>query len=218
MSGPAHAATVEGIQRHLEAIYAIDTPHRARDFLIGDQVLQRLVDAGVVAAELQGGPEHLLVLDGQDGVEVALYLADGVGERLAAEANLQDHCHATEAVSHFLMLMWLASQGRSARRLDLEIQAEVDKATTCLLLDRGTTGGAGAKALLSRLFVGPRFLPSLSLPERARYLEAHRLGSRYAEFLLGLLDEGVDRLLAELRQFYRLPLEGKREHAILRAA
>jgi hypothetical protein len=203
-------AEIEGIQRHLEAIYCLDLPHRASDFVIGDQELDDLVQEGRVPAALVRTHEQLFVSRQEEGLSVALYLSDTVREQLRSSPSLQSHCHATEGVSHFLMLLWATRQNRPVRLLDLELQAEVDKASTCLLLDFGATGGDGARELLDRLFASPRLEAHLSDAERERYLHAHRLAARYARYLSACLQEGVDRLLSELRLFYRLSMEAKR--------
>jgi len=211
-------APVEGIQRHLEAIYSLELPQRAIDFIIGDQEFEDLVRAGRVPTELVDTHEQLLVSPRDGELSVALYLSDEVREKLHSSPSLQAHCHATEGVSHFLMLLWSVRQERPVRLLDLEFQAEVDKASTCLLLDWGTTGGSGAQGLLRRLFSEPRLADHLSDQERDRYLHAHRLAARYARYLAEQLEDGVEPLLAELRRFYRLPMEGKRNRARLAPA
>ena len=198
------------IQRHLEAIYAIEAGHRVDDFLIDDAALSELVAAGLVPAGIERTDEHVLVQsDDPEEVSVAVYVSDRVRQGLTVAPSLQDHCHATEGVSHFVLLLWSARQGRPLRRLDLELQAEIDKASTVLLLDHAATGGAGARDLLRRLFRAT-LDPSLDPAERQRYREAHRLARGYAERLVHLLDDGVHALLAELRRLYRLPAEAKR--------
>ncbi len=200
---------VAGIQRHLEAIYDLDLPGaRARDFLVGDAEIARWEEAGVVTARPDRPEEQLLVLPDDDGASVALYLSDRVRRALESGPSLQDHCHATEGVSHFVLMAWSAREERPVRPIDLELQAEVDKAGTALLLLRGA-GGGDPEHLLRRLFAEARLDPRLDAEERARYRTAHRLGAEYARRLAALLDRGVDVLLAELRRFYRLPAEAK---------
>lgn len=205
---------VARIQAHLEAIYAVQVDAAVHDFVIGDEQLAQLVEAGLVPPALQGTQEQVLLLPDGDDVSLAVYLSDDVQASLDRGSSLQDHCHATEGVSHFLLLLWSGGQGRSLRRLDLELQAEVDKASTVLLLDHATTGGQRREELLRRLFEGVDFSAHLTAHERARYLEAHRVAGRYAERLSGLLDRGVHALLDELRRFYRLPADAKRKHAL----
>lgn len=210
------AEAVATIQRHLEAIYAVDYGHDARRFLIGDEQLARLVEAGVVTPEHQGAHEQVLVLPSDGELGLALHLSDEVQAGLAGATTLQDHCHATEGVSHLLLLLRSADRGERLRLLDLELQAEVDKASTVLLRAHAVPGAPSAERLLARL---GRVTLHEDLPEEARrrYREAHRLGARYASHLAALLAEGVDRLLDELRRFYRLPPEGRRERVTLLA-
>jgi len=93
----------------------------------------------------------------------------------------------------------------------------VDKATTCLLLEREVSGGVGASSLLRRLFSGVVLADHLEPHERDRYVHAHRLASEYSRFLACRLDQGVEHLLSELRSFYRLSFAAKRQR-ILTAA
>jgi len=211
-------APIEGIQRHLEAIYCLELPQRAIDFIIGDLEFEFLVQEGLVPAVLADSHEQLLVSPREGGLSVALYLSDAVRQTLHTAPSLQSHCHVTEGVSHFLMLLWAARQKRPVSLLDLELQAEVDKASTCLLLDRAVTGGTGARRLLDRLFRRPRLEAHLSDSERQRYRHAHRLAASYARYLAERLEEGVEPLLVELRNFYRLPMEEKRSRARLARA
>lgn len=210
----ADRGALRRIQEHLQAIYAVEVSGAVDDFLIDDQQLALLVDAGLVGAELQQTEEQVLVLSEGDEVSLAVYLSDAVRQKLGASRSLQDHCHATEGVSHFLLLLWSAGQGRSLRRLDLELQAEVDKASTVLLLDHAVTGGSRRRELLRRLFDSVDFAAHLAPHERDRYVEAHRGAARYAERMASLLDEGVHALLDELRRFYRLPADEKRQRAL----
>ena len=196
---------VEGIQRHLEAIYDLDLPGaRACDFLVGDAEIEAWEQAGVVTSDRDRPEEQLLVLPDEDGPSVALYLSDRVRRGLEDGPSLQDHCHATEGVSHFVLLAWSAREERTVRPIDLELQAEVDKAGTALLLLR-SSGGGDPRPLLRRLFYEVLLHPGLNAEERDRYRTAHRLGAEYAGRLAELMEDGVDALLDELRRFYRLP-------------
>jgi hypothetical protein len=202
--------SLSAIQRHLEAIYALDVPHRVEDFTIDDRQLARLVSAGLVHASVELTDEHVLVRHEGDDLSIAVYVSDRVRAGLRRGADLQQHCHATEGVSHFVMLSWSAAEGRQVRALDLELQAEVDKAVTVLLLDRGATGGRGARDLLRRLFGGVVYADHLDAVERDRYREAHRLAARYSRRLAVLLEDGIAPLLEELRILYRMSAEDKR--------
>lgn len=206
----ATARAVASVQGHLEAIYDLDAPARAADCLLDDGDLDALVAAGLLH-DPRPSREHVLVLPSDEGLEVGVYFDARVRQGVADGPGLQEHCWVTEGVSHFLMLAWSAQNGRAVRAVDLELQAEIDKAVTCLLLDL-QGGGLRAESLLRRLFDAEL----LRLPDalRARYREAHRLAERYAWHLLALLRDGVERLLVELRTFYRLDWPGRRARVL----
>lgn len=210
-------SALDDIQSHLEAIYDLDVRARVSDFLLDRAALETLVSAGVLAPELAQTDEQVLVLRDGGELSVGVWLSEAVQAGLDGPRSLQVHCHATEAVSHFLMLLWTAREGRPVRLLDLELQAEIDKVATALLEDLRLGGGGGRKRLLQRLFEDVHFLDHLKPEEQARYREAHRLVKGYAVHLSSLLDRGPDRMLGELRRVYRLPAQGKLEH-IARAA
>lgn len=204
---------VANIERHLRAIYAIEGESQAPAFLVGDVELARWMAEGLVEASVVGTDEHVFVEEAEGSAHVALYLSDAVQRALVDAPDLQCHCHAVEGVSHVLRVLWSAERGRSVSRLDLEVQAEVDKAATCLLLDHGTGGGRGAE-LLRRLFGHATLHDSDSGSESyERYRTAHRLGERYAWRLRALLARSVETMLVELRRFYRLT-EVDRRHLL----
>jgi len=210
-------STVDDIQRHLEAIYALDAQARVSDFMLDRGGLERLVAEGLLDPVLAQSDEQVFVLRDQDELSVGVWLSERVREGLNGPRSLQVHCHATEAVSHFLMLLWTAQEGRTVRLLDLELQAEVDKVATALLEDLRVGGGGGRPRLLQRLFEGVEFLGHLSPQEEGRYRAAHRLVRGYAVRLAALLERGPEQMLSELRRVYRLPPQEKIQH-LARAA
>jgi hypothetical protein len=202
---------VDRIQHHLEAIYDLQVQARASAFLVGDAHLDALVEEGAAPAEARGSGEHVLVRREGDDLHIALYLGDEVQRALVEGPCLQDHCHATEGVSHVVFLLWCAQEGRTVRPFDLELQAEVDKAATCLLLAHQEGRRRGA-SLLDRLSL-VEWRVDLDAEARERYRTSHRLGLRYAQRLHVLLERGVGAMLAELRTFYRLPGEDRARRA-----
>lgn len=201
---------VDAIQRQLEAIYGITCEYRAKDFLVDGE-----------AALLLGGTgrarEELLVAEGEEGLELALYVEPTLLARVcssepegAMSADIGDFCEVAEGVSHFLYVAHTAKLERKVSLLELEAQAEVDKFAVCTLLRWGLHAGRWAGSLVGRLFEQVEFRSNLTGPERMRYAEANRLAKAYCKRLLPLVRSGrMDRLLAELRHGYRLGAEAK---------
>ena len=104
-------------------------------------------------------------------------------------------------MSHFVYLAWNARRRRQVSALELELQAEIDKYVTCLLMLWPDVGG-----LRPRLFDAFRLDPECDAGERERYLVANSNARAYAARLdarylaRGKLFDMID----ELRWFYRL--------------
>jgi hypothetical protein len=210
------------LQGLLAGLYDAPAEHDIYDFLITD---------AAHAAALQGAAgapptdEQLLVAEGDDGVELGLYLDAAVLRRLAercplrslGEENLADYCTALEGVSHFHYFVWSARRDRKVSLLELELQAEVDKYASALRITLAQRGGRFPAELFGRLFEGVTFLPHLAEEERRRYEEAHRFGARFCrrleERFLRTRRARPEALLAELRAFYRLGRHHKLRHA-----
>ena len=209
------------MQRLLTGLYDVPAGHDVYDYLITD---------GAHAAVLQGHAgelatdEQLLLAESDDCVEVSLYLDAAVLERLLrrcplqslCEENIADFCTALEGVSHFLYFVWSAERERNVSLLELELQAEVDKYAVALQLMLRQRGGSFPAELFPRLFERVSFLPHLAEHERRRYAEAHRYAARFCrrleERFLRTRRVRPERLLAELRTFYRLGRHEKLRH------
>ncbi len=201
---------LDAIQEQLEAIYGIRCEYRAKDFLIDAESARQLGGSGRAR-------EELLVSEGREGLELALYLEPELLERVTREgplaSELGDFCEVAEGVSHFLYVAQTAGLERSVSLLELEAQAEVDKFAVCTLMRWGLNVGRWAGTLVGRLFDQMVLRPNLSGPERWRYTEANRLAKRYCERLLPMVREGsMERLLSELRHAYRLGAEAKLQY------
>lgn len=200
------------IQNHLERLYEVSIDHDVDRYLITDPGLARRLDAGPGARE---APEKLLVQQEEDGLSLALYLDQTLLDALAADdpsenlhdGNLASFWHALEGVSHFLYLVWNAGYGRSVTRLELELQAEVDKFIMAALLISRQRGGRFPSSLHRRLFANPVFDEALNHSELSRYHTANRYAGRYCEELQRRFlrqGRGGGSVIKELRQFYRL--------------
>jgi hypothetical protein len=214
MAPPAPAAaTLDFLQEQIQAMNAVRAP----------PVLGYLVErAGARASGAEPrASEELLVLEVEDGVEVGLFLDDGVlvaaaaaaahrgGARMLARPNLEGITAAAEGISHFVYLATRAEEGRRMSLLELELQAEVDKFAVLLLQlwRRGRRRlGRLSAALRRRLYEDVRFLAHLDGQEVERYRTANRLASGYARWLELRFVAPGDRegFLRELRATYRL--------------
>jgi hypothetical protein len=196
---------VDAVQDHLEAIYRVRCPLRARGFLVDAERASSLGADGECA-------EVLLVHESEGSLGLGLYLAPHVAEALA-EGAIGPFCQLAEGVSHFLYLARSAELKRPVSLLELEAQAEVDKFALLLLRAWANGGGSWARALHGRLFDDVDFRPGLSAAERRRYEEANRLARAFCARLLPLcLGRRLEHLLRALRYAYRLGATAKLEH------
>ena len=205
------AATLAFLQAELQAINAVRAPP-VLPFLVERE--QALASGAVPRA-----PEELLVCEEEDGIDVGLFLDDGVlaavaaaphraGPRLLAGPWREGVLSAAEGVSHFVYLSTRAAEGRRLSLLELELQGEVDKFALLLLRAwrrGGSRLGGLCRVLRRRLFEEVRFLAHLDATELDRYRTANRLAAGYARWLEGRYVAPRDRdgLLRELRETYR---------------
>ncbi len=204
------------MQGQLENLYDIELSQDVRDYLVTDRALLETLVAGTPSRAVE---EQLIVVEGGDAMDLALYLDPAVLARLAASdpraglstANLADYWTVLEGVSHFHYVVWNAAFDKPVTLLELEMQAEVDKyfSTRLLLQSRpDTTLGA---PLLRRLFDDPALDPQLDAEEMDRYHVASKFAGRYCANLEASFPGGsfTPELLKELRTFYRLPQSAK---------
>jgi len=201
------------LQRGLEAMYRVDT-----DLDVGDFVIDA---AARDAMGVQRRPREQVLLTERDGeMELGVFVCpDALSNlrrhdpsRVLDERNLRDFLLALEGVSHFVYLTWRAQADLEVSALELELQAEVDKYITCLLLADGDQGKS--RALRRRLFVDVELHDDLDEVERSRYRAANENAHRYSRALERQFvnANAVPALLREARRFYRLSLAGKLAH------
>ncbi|HET9621988.1 MAG TPA: hypothetical protein VFP84_11515 [Kofleriaceae bacterium] len=210
------------MQRGLEALYRVDTGVAIGDFMVGSELRDALVSA-------RRPREQLLVHEADGELALALFIDPGVIANLAAhdparrlgDHNFGDFVLALEGVSHFIYATWCARLERPVSPLELELQAEVDKYVTCLLITAADHAPEPAisERLRRRLFGDAEYEPDLDHEEHARYRAANDNAERYASWLerAFVARRKIPEMLAELRRFYRLSLAGKLA-AIARAA
>jgi hypothetical protein len=206
------------LQRQLERIYEIEVPHSVEDFLITDPLMLKDL-RGRNSSEKPEIEEQLLVVQEGDSVDIALYVDNEIVSRLKRDdprsrlhdGNLSDFCTAMEGVSHFLYLIWNAGHERGVSRMELEMQAEIDKYVSTAMLFGEQGRGRIPSNLYRWLFESPEFDASLDRPSLERYRDANYYASRYCARLERryLKRTGQAGLLNDLRRLYRLTNRAK---------
>ena len=216
--------TLSRVQRGLETLYRIDTGLAVDDFMIDEPTRDGL-------GTTRRPREQLLVCEEDGEMGLALFIHPTVLANLAThdpgrrlgDHNLGDFLLAVEGVSHFIYAICCARAERPVTQLELELQAEVDKYVTCLLVtsptarsgERGHWHGVGpgtaqSETLRHRLFDAD-YEPDLDHEERDRYRAANDNAQRYAAWLEStyVAPRRIPEMLDELRRFYREGLAGK---------
>lgn len=186
------------LQRQLQAVYRTEAPDVSA-FLLDDAQLDE-----VMGPERRPADEWVLVREAEDGLDLAVWIADAHREALAGLRDLGQavdrafpaYCAAIEGISHFLLLVERARRGEPVRLLELEAQAEVDK-FVCARLHAPQR----SREWRARLFRDADLQDGLSAEERDRYVEAGRL----AEGLCAHLDRHPhdEARIRDLRAFWR---------------
>jgi len=210
------------IQQQFEKLYQLPQHRTIEDFLINQETLSTL-QAGWRQVP---APAHcrgmLLLSPHHDELGVAVYLDDRVLNNLAVHDprsglhanNLYDFCTMVEEVSHFLYVTWKAGNNRQMTRLEIELQAEVDKFIFCSFYgahQHNPDCGMPLKEILFETFSLQHQLPQES---QKRYLTASKLALHYCHFLERryMKKELLRHLLGEIRQFYRFGQAEKISH------
>ena len=204
------------MQECLTELYGLDLDYHVYDFLITDKQL-----AGALGASGGDVEEELLIAEEDDAASVSLYLAQALVERLERDNpldalhadNLADFLVAFEGISHFTYFAYKASRDQCVTRMELELQAEVDKFMTAAALLR-SQGERVPEGLHHWLFSLPRLREGLDAEAVERYASANHFAARYCHSLLPRVrtERGASEIRDELRRFYRLPREMKIGH------
>jgi len=205
------------LQDILQRLYSIDLGASVEDFVITDRRL-----ATILGGPLGDSPEQLLVRQEGDLLEMSLYLAPellaGFGEEAGPEVlegeRLNHFCALLEGVSHFVYLFRRASRDQQVTRLELELQAEVDKFAVLGLLLKTQRSGTLPAWMPRRLFEEVRYRSGLEPEALDRYRHANHYARRYCDRLrrrFAWAWNGAD-FIAELRRFYRMGQPQKLRH------
>lgn len=206
---------LERLQGIIERTYDLESTHRVSEFLVTCPDFAR---SHGLRPDSARGAESVLVDERADDVRMSVYLDAGVVERLDRhdplsslhDGNLGAFWTALEGISHFVYLAWNASREKQVTRLELELQAEVDKFVTTALLVAAQRGGRVPGDLHAWLFDLCRLDESLEEEEANRYARANHYAGRYCLALARrYLQEGGESMFPEIRRFYRLTQRGK---------
>jgi hypothetical protein len=202
---------LERVQRGIEELYRLGPGAAIGDFVVSEALRDAVVRA-------RRPREQLLVHELGGEVSIGLFIDAEVLANLdrhdpgagLGEHNFGDFLLALEGVSHFVYTVYCAGHARTVSALELELQAEVDKYVTCLLMSEPASAAASA-ALRRRLFDEPSYEPDLDEDEASRYQVANDNAQRYAAYLEAsfVTPRRLPQMLAELRRFYRRPLAAK---------
>jgi len=203
------------LQKNLVNIYQADCGHRIADFLFTDRTTAVCLGSQPLATGIE---ETVLVAEDECGMAVSVYLDRALLSRLEQQNPIDglkpgliaDLSTVLEGISHFNYLVWSANQDRSVTLLELELQAEVDKFVTTMLMALDQNEYELARELHRWLFDEVSYQPLLDHDERERYETANDYAARFCHRILQRI--GEDSCLQELRDFYRLSQAEKISH------
>ena len=205
------------LQQQLSDIYQLGRPHDVRDFMITDPTLAKALGQD---AMLGNSEETLLLSQDEEGLSLSLFLdGDMLGrlesgnplDKLRTEL-LDDLWKVLEGISHFNCIVWKATQDRSVSLLELELQGEIDKYVSTMLLALEQADTYLLNSLHGWLFDEVRYHDELDNEQLDRYRSANDYAARFCHGLQQQLIDDDQLVLSQLRHFYRLQLTDKISH------
>ncbi len=208
---------ISALQQALNDLYQAAAGYDVRDFLITDPAIARHIGRD---AMLTNTRETLLVAEDEQGLAVSLFLDGEMLERLEEgrpldrlrATHLDDLWQVLEGISHFNCVVHRAAQDRAVSLLELELQAEIDKFVSTVLLAIEQDRSDILSSLHGWLFEDVSFHEGLDAEQLDRYKAANDYAGRFCARLCDRLLDEDERAFAELRQFYRYPLTDKISH------
>ena len=205
------------LQSHLTSISQVDPGYDVTDFLITDPLLAGCLGTGSLLANTE---ETVLVQEDENGLALSVFLDDELLSRLndsdplkkLCVTDLNDLWTVLEGISHFNYIVWNAQKNRQVSLLELEIQAEVDKFTSTLILALHQDDTELADKMHGWLFDNIHFNDDLSQNQRERYSTANNYAARFCHGFRDRIRRNGQKGLRELRQFYRLSQRDKISH------
>jgi len=213
---------VGDLQQRLATLYRLEHGLAIEDFLVTDAATAGALTPAGARGHLD---ERLLLRHDGDEVSLTLYLDDALLERLRErnpldeldDEDLDDLWTAVEGISHFNYVVHNATARREVTLLELELQAEVDKFVSTVLLAREQGRRAVASRLHHLLFERMSLDRELGGEERERYRLANDYAGRFCRRIGTHLHDAGEGVMAELRKFYRYSQRQKISHIHARA-
>ncbi|HEX5033843.1 MAG TPA: hypothetical protein VFW62_05130 [bacterium] len=186
----------QNLQNWIEITYGLDGEEDLSPYRIGKRELKHFLKPGDPFREAE---EVVLCTESGGECFLGLYLQLRGG-------RLHRLLTTLEGVSHLRLMMHRLRAGEKLSRLELELQAEVDKFVFLRLREPRED-----PAFHLRRAAG---LPGLSAEQRQIYEDSRRLANRYCSRLERefLATRSQDGLFRELRKFYRMSHWQKIEH------
>lgn len=213
---------INTIQQQLQTIYQLPQDLSIEDFLINQETLEKLKKQPCHLPSTLNHKGLMLLFPEEDELSLAIYLNDQVLHNLHRhdpflglnEKNILDFCIMAEEVSHFIYATWKARHSIQITKLELELQAEVDKFVLCTLYCTHHETGINSLSLKELLFETFSIEKELPVESRNRYSTASKLALHYCHFLERnfIKKDHLPKMMEELRRFYRHGQTGKISH------
>lgn len=208
---------IDVLQHQLSTIYSLDRDYDVRDFLITDPVQAHALGQGDMLDDTE---ETLLISHDDEDLSVSLFLDRDMLQRVEScrpleklhASMLDDLWKVIEGVSHFSCVAWKAASDRTVSLLELELQGEIDKFVTTMLIAMQQTDKRLLRNLHGWLFDHVSFKEDLSDEQVDRYRDANDYAARYCYGLREQLMHDETGALNKLREFYRLQSGEKISH------
>lgn len=166
-----------------------------------------------VVGNRNSGREAVFIYDKGSEVEMGLFLSPEVINELSIDdplSNPDSFGCAAEGLSHFIYLMDRLNKGMHATKLELELQAEVDK---FLLFHLAAANGGKSvpESVFNMQFEDFSFDSNLTPDEKERYIEASAFAAKFCHFLRQNYFNPlrISELMVVVREFFKMNLSQK---------
>lgn len=184
------------LQHRLERIYELEIGLLADDYLVTDYAKSHHMDVAIYL------PPDILDILQHDHPMDKLH-----------EGNIKPFLISLEAVSHFMYLAWNGYHDHPVSMFELELQSEVDKYISTMILVANQSEFYMPQGVLTRLFLQHPFVDDTHTPEDTRYRQANYYAYQYCKALQhNCIEEEKRSLFDDLRAFYRLNSVKKIDH------